>query len=360
MRTMFMLTISVAVWLGPSGQSDANEWTIRLDLNGQQVEGTPLKWSAHAVKLLGRDGHLWEFSPAEAKNYRKQSNYFRPYSQAELRGQLMREFGHGFDVSGTGHYLVIHPVGQRDKWARWFEELYRSMTHYFTARGFRLQNPKFPLVAVVFPTQRDFIRHANQQGDRLPPNVLGYYSRMSNRILQYDMSGGRLDETNVLETAETIIHEASHQTAFNTGIHNRYVDNPQWLVEGLGTMFEARGVWNSRKYTRLEDRVNEDRLRRYRVHFAGGQKRGTLASMVSSDRFFHADMDAAYAYAWALTFYLAERETAKLSRYIKLAAARPPFQDYSSPERLRDFTQVFGTNLAMLEVRVERFITSLK
>ena len=50
--------------------------------------------------------------------------------------QLQREFGRAFDVSGTGQYLVVHPAGQRDRWADRFEQLYRSMIHYLTARRF--------------------------------------------------------------------------------------------------------------------------------------------------------------------------------------------------------------------------------
>ena len=48
--------------------------------------------------------------------------------------------------------------------------------------------------------------------------------------------------------ADTIIHEAAHQTAFNTGVHTRCGDSPRWLVEGLGTMFEARKVRAQRRH----------------------------------------------------------------------------------------------------------------
>ena len=83
--------------------------------------------------------------------------------------------------------------------------------------------------------------------------------------------------------ADTIIHEATHQTAFNVGIHNRFADQPQWLVEGLATMFEARGVWNSPSYHTLKDRINDGRLADFR---AGLNKRqpGTLANLVASDQ----------------------------------------------------------------------------
>ena len=212
--------------------------TIELELNGHRLEGSPLLWSESNVHLLTRDGKLFQFHPQQAKNFRKTGSGFHSYSQSEMRAELLREFGRGFDVSGTGHYLVVHPAGHRNKWASRFEDLYRSFVHYFTARGFRPNSPQFPLVAVVFPSHADFLRYVNRDGARLPSNALGYYTPVSNRILLYDVTpAANEDDSNWHVNAETIIHEAAHQSAFNTGIHNRYTMPPRWVVEGLGTMF---------------------------------------------------------------------------------------------------------------------------
>ena len=166
--------------------ANAQQFTIGLELHGQQIEGTPLACSDSNVALLRRDGSLLNFSPAHAKGYRKTAVGFQSYSQGEIRAQLAREFGRKFEVSGTGHYLVVHPAGQRDQWAGRFEELYRSFVHYFTARGFRPQVPQFLFIAVVFPDQSSFLRFAQRTKERLHPNTLGYYSPTSNRILLYD------------------------------------------------------------------------------------------------------------------------------------------------------------------------------
>ena len=37
----------------------------------------------------------------------------------------------------------------------------------------------------------------------------------------------------------TVIHEATHQIAFNCGLHTRYADNPLWLTEGMALYFET-------------------------------------------------------------------------------------------------------------------------
>ena len=37
----------------------------------------------------------------------------------------------------------------------------------------------------------------------------------------------------------TIVHEATHQIAFNCGMQQRYADIPLWLCEGMAVYFEA-------------------------------------------------------------------------------------------------------------------------
>jgi len=169
-------------------------------------------------------------------------------------------------VAGTTHYLVAAPKGQRDRWAERFEDLYRSFVQFFSVRGWDLAAPPSPLVGVVCRNQAEFSRIAVAQGNPPPYGVLGYYDVMTNRISLFDMGGqtagkngtgsfwakhpeGRSGKMylssfsgNWHENAAVLIHEAAHQTAFNTGVHNRYCLPPTWLVEGLATVFEAPGV----------------------------------------------------------------------------------------------------------------------
>ena len=93
-----------------------------------------------------------------------------------MRRQLMDEFGRSFEVSGTGQFLVVHPSGQRDLWVQRFEQLYRAFIHYFTARGMKPQKPPFPLIAIVFQRQSDFLKYSAKSGAKIGPGVLGYYS----------------------------------------------------------------------------------------------------------------------------------------------------------------------------------------
>src|SRR4029078_5567727 len=117
--------------------------------------------------------------------------------------------------------------------------------------------------AVVFPRQIDFWVAGAREGLRPNSAILGYYSPATNRILMFD-SAGSSSGADWTTNADTIIHEAAHQSAFNTGVHTRFGDSPRWLAEGLGTMFEARGVWQSRTYQNQADRMNRGRFEAWR------------------------------------------------------------------------------------------------
>ncbi len=74
----------------------------------------------------------------------------------------------------------------------------------------------------------------HRQGDKIDSRVLGYYSSRSNRITLYDVGGTAAGSAAWHQNADTIIHEATHQTAYNTGVHRRFAQTPKWVVEGLG------------------------------------------------------------------------------------------------------------------------------
>ena len=310
------------------------------------------------VFFLARDGQLWDFAPAQVQNFSQSSEKFEGFSLAEFRGQLLREFGNRFEVSGSGHYLVVHPAGQKDLWAPRFEELYRSFVHYFNTRTLRPSEPRFPLVAIVYSRQADFQRAATADGSQNVQNMLGYYSPKTNRIALFDATAGRAG-LDWATNADTIIHEATHQMAFNAGMHNRFGQSPLWVCEGLATMFEARGVWNGRVHQNQADRVNRIQLAAFR-RYQPRRSSNAIAETVSSDRAFNKDTEAAYADAWALSFFLSEQEPRKYVQYLSKTAAVKDFTLYPGPQRLKDFTDIFGGNFGLLEARMKRFIGELK
>ena len=355
MCAAFALLLSLAVpaiaVAGPPSQ-----FMLELTLNGQRIEGTPLHWTPAEVLLLGRDGRLWRFPPGEVSGFHKTSDRFRALSVSEIRAMLLRELGSAYEVSGTGHYMVAHPQGMRDVWAPRFEEQYRSFLHYFAVRGFRPREPEFPLIGVVAATRADFERYAAGQGAPVRAGVLGYYSPQSNRILLYDVGSGRGSARDWRRNAATIVHEATHQMAFNTGIHNRYASPPLWVAEGLATLFEAPGMSDSQSYPERRDRINRDRYEHFLRAVAPRHRPELLTEIAASDQWFRTAPLDAYAEAWALTFYLAETQPLKYADYLARTARRPSFSDYSEAERAADFAAVFGDDMRMFEAQFLRFM----
>jgi hypothetical protein len=339
---------------------DVGHWTLRTEIRGTLVEGMPLFWSKQQVLLLGRDGRLWDFAPGAARNFRKESSGFRSYSPAEIRALLEREFAGQLDVTSTNHYLVAHAHNQGSEWAERFENLYRSMVHYFSVHGMRVHEPEFPLVAIVWPRAADFYRYAEAQGDHLGFGVIGYYSPKSNRVVMFQAGDPAQRSADWRQNNTTIVHEAAHQTAFNTGLHNRFAPPPRWLAEGLGMLFEARGVYDSVNYPTFEDRVNRGRLAQFRKTQASGRSAGAWVELIGSDRMFEHDISAAYAESWAFSFFLSETQPARYDQFLARTAARADFQPYPQAARVADFKAVFGDNFPMLEADFLRFISAIR
>jgi hypothetical protein len=276
-----------------------------------------------------------------------------------MKTWLQQEFDKRFDVSTTRHYLVVHPHGERDQWANRFEELYKRFEHYFRVRGFSLSEPPFPLVAIVFRNEAEYFSHAKASGTPMRPGTLGHYDPISNRVFLFDVTANASD-VNWSENADTIIHEATHQTAYNVGVHKRFTGAPRWLVEGLATMFEAPGVWNAQYDRTQADRVNRGRLQGFHDYVATRRKPGTLMTLLSTDQAFRSDVEGAYAEAWALSFYLCETQPRLYAQYLAKTADRPLFSEYTAAERVADFQDVFGREMKMFETKFLRYMAEVK
>lgn len=349
MRRLILLLVALNACLLPLAATDAGaaNFMFEADFAGRRLEGQPLFWTDSQMLLLGRDGALHHVDPREAKTARRTAPKFEGFTPSEMRAALYSEFGDGMTVTSTGHYLVVHRPGESDAWAQRFEQLYRSFHGYFRVRGFALERPKFPLVAVIFGSEAEYREYARELGDDIPANTLGHYDTQTNRVLMYDRVA--VNDLDWGTTANTIVHEATHQTAYNVGIHRRAAENPVWVVEGLATMFEAQGVYQSESSNSLQQRINHARLDDFR-HFSGDRKQGSvIAELVGSDKIFRNSPQRAYAEAWALTFFLSETRPRQYERYLQFIAKRKPLAAYWANDRMADFQAAFGADLAMLE-----------
>lgn len=326
-------------------------------VGGETLEGQPLTWSDDNMVLLGRDGQLYEFHPKAAQKSKKTATVYRGYSILEMRDRLRDEFDKTFDLSHTQHFVVVHPRGVWSVWADRLEGLYRSFTHYMSVRGFNLDEPRVPLVAIVFRNKGDYYSYAEDSGTPLQPGTLGHYDQISNRIFLYD--AGQEEGADWAASVDTIIHEATHQTAFNVGIHRRFAEQPRWLGEGLAMMFEAKGLWDARSTHTRKDRINRGRLDDFRYLLPQRQP-STLPRLVASDAQFKTDPGAAYAEAWTLSFFLCETRPKQYCEYLERVASRKPFSEYPTKKRLADFARYFGSDFKQLDAELLHWVEDLK
>lgn len=331
---------------------------LEIAVEGTRYEGAAVHWNEDMVWWLGRDGRVETFDPNRVTDFRQLGPQFRGYSSGEMRSNLLKEFP-GYTVTGTGHYLVCHSPQTQAGYAQIFEEIYRSFTHYFTVRGFTVERPSVPLVAILLPDRTRFEQYAAREGTRVPRDVVGFYLRQSNRIALYDATAGGSVPALQGQNAETMIHEATHQVAFNVGLHDRFAENPTWVVEGLAMLFEAPGVWNPRANPNPASRLNRDRLDHFRQYAARGRARGSLQAFVESDESFRSAPLDAYSEAWALTCYLVETRRERFAGYLRQVAGRERGSSYSAADRLADFKSAFGEDLDLLEANYLRFIAAL-
>ena len=357
---MGLAAVAAALWSAlPLCAASPPGAMLQWMTHGQDVEGTPLAWLQQDLVVLGRDGTIWRLPAADARHSRKTSERFSGYSPSELRAMLLRELGEGYEVSGTGHYLVAHPRGKGDRWAERFEDLYRTFVRWFSVRGFAVQDPPFSLVGVVCRDREDFARQAARGQVSPGRGVLGFYSTRTNRILLYDVGDEAPGRARWQQNASTVVHEATHQVAFNTGIHSRYSPPPTWVAEGLAMMFEP-----------VASRAGEDDspagvahagwLRQLRQSVAPRLRPEVLADLIAGDGAFQKDPPAAYAAAWGLTFYLAQTQPRKYAEYLARTAAHPPLAPLGAAQRTADFTAVFGDDWRMLQARLLRFVDELR
>lgn len=354
-----LILLSLSLWstiLTPQdvlGQSPA---MVEFFAGGKLQKGLPLVDYAHEIVVIGRDGWMHSIDPRKpsAKVRHIEGNY-SVASVAELRNELRAEFGPKFEVIATKNFLVVQPSGRGDRWPRMFEQSHRGFIAYMEKRGVRIRKGRFPLVAIVFPDERAMYAEFKRQNLDVS-RVAGLYSGDSNRVMTHD--GGRS-----AFIASTVRHEAAHQSAFNFGVHSRVNETPRWITEGIGQMFEPAAM-TSGTGSSLSDRINRDSLRFIRDNFQGRDEMKlsqSIQRLVGDDIKFEREqeIDEAYAVAWAMMFYLAERNPKAFAKILNHTAARPPFRPYSRADRMKDFESIVGEPPLEFSRRVTRWLQSL-
>jgi hypothetical protein len=328
------------------------------------VQGLEFGRQANLLLLLNRDGQLRPLDVTRNATVQPISTPFEPSSHRELERALKKEFGAKFKTQRTAHYVICHNTTDAfaEETCKLVEDLYRAFTAYFGARGMGLSRPQFPMVAVAFADEAEFQKYADTEEGLQLNKVRGFYSPVTNRIYFFN-SGTNSDRFSLarLQNLTTVIHEATHQIAFNTGCHRRYADTPSWLVEGLAMYFEAPEIDGKKIVWDGVGRLNQVRLRDFAEFRSKRRSADSIKSLVLNDQRFRTDSAAldAYAEAWALTYFLVNQRPAQYYKYIKSMIAKQSLQDDSDEQKLADFQAAFGRDLRQFDQSFLRYMDEL-
>jgi len=332
--------------------------SIRGDDGARTISGVVVAEVADGGLLVELPDQRYEPLPPDVIVSRESFPAPAAESPRDLGRRVLAELPPGFDVHVTRHYVICFNTS-RD-YAKWagglFERLYDAFLGSWRRAGLNVHEPDRPLIVVIFSDRRDYQARATRDVGSGAERVSGYYSFLTNRVTTYDLTAadgltppsgrgpGRLGlEILAQPEAEglvaTLVHEATHQMAFNSGMHRRLAPVPLWVCEGVATYFETPDL-RSQSGWRGIGALNASRLGRFRQTYQAGD----LERIIGADDAFREPEAAgdAYAKAWALTWFLMTARRDAFVKYLAALADKQPGTEYDRANRLRDFEAAFG------------------
>ena len=325
----------------------------------------------------GQNQHIWTIMPDEIKERSSDAESFNSYTKSELVRNLQATLPSGFDTHRTRHYLIFHNTSR--EYARWcgglYERLYRAFFNFWRREGLKLEEPDV-LVALIFRDQSSYIAYAKPELGDAVTSIIGYYSLATNHITTFDLTGidkvrrnndrrgsikhirQILSRPEAERTVATVIHEATHQLAFNSGLQKRFADNPLWLSEGLAIYFESPDLSSQRGWRGIGE-LHPLRLRRLQSSLAS-RPSDSLFTMLTNDLRFRDTRQAeiAYAEAWALCYHLLRTQSDEFVDYMKTIGSKGYLSEDSPETRIRDFQGAFHENWQEIDAKFLRAIPS--
>lgn len=205
------------------------------------------------------------------------------------------------------------------------------------------QKPRFPLVLLIFETDDDFIKFAEEEtGGRglSGGRMLGYYSNLTNRLVI------RMSECH---TFATPLHEAVHQQVYNRAVIQRLAPVPVWFNEGIATGFEGNGEKISGGPFKVSTRFAAAAMQTKNVDWD---------DVVADDKAFRGDVLAgeAYANAWSIHWFLLTKYRKQYVEYLKLLGQKETLQVETPKARIDDFERVFGKRIGLLQSEFPKWL----
>ncbi len=325
------------------------------------------------ILLEERNGRVRQLTPAMIQSREALPDTFRPMSADELAVDLLSQVPAGFETIETLHYVICFNSAEEyaEFCGKLLEHVFDEYFEFMKGQGVVVAEPVGKLPIIIFLSESEFKEYAAKQHPETSfENTPGYYTIRDNQTLLTDLTRDRSMRTprairkrlaeQPLQVA-TVVHEAVHQLAFNSGLQTRMADNPLWLSEGLALYFEPITPRASLLWTGPGS-VNARHHPEFVKCASGDSPVITFGQLIESDKSFLGveTLPAAYAESWGLTMYLFRREKAGMTKYLTNLSQRKPLQSLTAEQRTEEFRAAFGKSPDEMEREIVSYIRNLK
>ena len=310
------------------------------------------------------DGRIWMIQPDEIKSKSSNSKPFKGLDANKLGQSIIAGLPKSagtFRSIKSKDLLVVYNTSPA--YASWVKSIYLRLNvafkNFWKNKGVELGKPDVPLSVIIFKSKSEFDAYAKATLGSVQGNALAYYNVQSNQVVMYDLTGiakfgGRraatssqlnsiLRQPGAEAMVATIVHEAVHQIAYNSGLQKRFGPYPFWLNEGLAMFFEVPDLKSKRGWHGI-GKINNVRLNQIKLMLRGQQATFFDDILRGDERFRDPDqLLNAYAESWALNFYLIQRQPKNYIAYLKAITEMVPLSEPESDERVALFEKHFGS-----------------
>jgi hypothetical protein len=336
-----------------------------LEFTGRIIAEVPQS----AILLEEKNGKQHQISTQQIQSRVDLGEMFVPFSSAELAADLLRQVPAGFEIFETEHYVLCsNAASEYVKFCgTLLETVFDQYFHFMTEREIIVTQPPRKLPIIIFASAAEFQTFSGKQHPEISfADTPGYFSVRDNQTLLLDLTGDRSIRSGgairrrlaekPLQVA-TVVHEAVHQLAFNSGLQVRMADNPLWLSEGLAMYFETTTIRSATLWN-MPGRVNPRHQPAFIKLLNGNQISGGLNALIASDSTFlnSTDMPAAYARAWALTHYLMREQPTGIQVYFRSLSQRKPMIAMTAEGKNLEFQTAFGKSPDEMEQELVSYI----
>ncbi|WP_435007113.1 DUF1570 domain-containing protein [Tundrisphaera lichenicola] len=221
-----------------------------------------------------------------------------------------------FEVSESTNYRGIGDASRsyREEALAICEEVAEDYRKHFTLKKFNLTSPVDKLTVVILKGPKSYSAF---EGEDLGDAVGGHYDLRANRLVIFDFRGPGANPRAAaaeVDNTLTLVHEATHQLTYNTGVLDLASDVPLCVSEGLGTYAET---WRPHRRGEI-GQVNFRRRKGLELARGAGPRWFPLETFLANDSIFDSPdpstQQVAYAESWMFVYRMM-KDSSKLTRF---------------------------------------------